>query len=70
MQSLRSFRLFLIILLCLVTPLAIVAADKNKDKSSSTAASAGTPSYELPQPVKEEVDYAMYDRIRDEGLHH
>lgn len=70
MQSLRSFRLFLIILLCLLIPLTVVAGDKNKDKSASTAANAGTPSYELPQPVKEEVDYAMYDRIRDEGLHH
>ena len=70
MQSLRSFRSFLIILVCLMTPLAVVAGDKNKDKSASTAANAGTPSYELPQPVKEEVDYAMYDRIRDEGLHH
>ena len=28
------------------------------------------PSYELPQPAKESLDYNMYQRIRDEGLGH
>ena len=66
-----SFRPCLIVLLCLLSPLAVVAGDKNKDKSSSSAANAGAPpSYEMPQPANEELDYAMYDRIRDEGLHH
>jgi Peptidase family M28 len=27
-------------------------------------------SYEQPQPARETIDYTMYDRIRDEGLHH
>ena len=39
-----SFRPCLIVLLCLLSPLAVVAGDKNKDKSSSNAASAGAPS--------------------------
>ncbi len=68
MQSM--FRSIVVVLLCLLSPLAVVAGDKNnKDKSSSTA-NAGAPSYESPQPAREEIDYAMYDRIRDEGLHH
>jgi carboxypeptidase Q len=70
MQNVRSFRLFVVALLCLLPPVALVAADKNKDKPASNGANAGTPSYEQLQPAKEEIDYAMYDRIRDEGLHH
>ncbi len=38
------------------------------DKSKSTAATQ--PSYELPQPQRETLDYGMYQRIREEGLHH
>jgi len=73
MQSPASFRLNSMLLVCLLAPLALwagdmSAADKNKDKSSSDAASAAA--YEAPQPAKESLDYAMYDRIREEGLHH
>ena len=50
------FRVRFALFLCLVWPLSISAADK--------------PSYELPQPAKENLDYTMYQRIRDEGLTH
>jgi hypothetical protein len=51
--------------LCL--SLALSAADK---KSKEAAGSAAKPSYELPQPAKENLDYGMYQLIRDEGLAH
>jgi hypothetical protein len=54
--------------LCLVVPLSVSAADKNKEKAA--AAQADKLSYELPQPAKENLDYTMYQRIRDEGLTH
>jgi carboxypeptidase Q len=54
--------------LCLVLPLSISAADKNKAKVVATE--TDKPSYELPQPAKENLDYTMYQRIRDEGLAH
>ena len=52
------------VLICLTLPL--LAADKEKTTSPETA----KPSYELPQPAKETIDYTMYQRIRDEGLKH
>jgi carboxypeptidase Q len=70
MQILRTPRLLWILVLCLMAPLAALAADAKKEKPASTAANAGAPSYELAQPAKEELDYAMYDRIREEGLRH
>ena len=70
MQSFRSLRFCLTILICLSAPLALIAADKNKDKSGSKAANASASSYDQPQPARETIDYTMYDRIRDEGLHH
>src|SRR5689334_20008503 len=41
------------------------AADKSK-----TNAAPAKPSYELPQPEHETLDYGMYQRIRQEGLLH
>src|SRR5271166_4699152 len=67
MESLRSFRSHLIVLLCLLAPLALLASDINKEKAEAASAASF---YEAPQPAKENLDYAMYDRIRDEGLHH
>jgi carboxypeptidase Q len=61
------FRLRLALLLCLILPLSIFAADKKKDKP---AAAEDKPSYELAQPAKENLDYTMYQLIRDEGLTH
>ncbi|MGA7566700.1 MAG: M20/M25/M40 family metallo-hydrolase [Terriglobales bacterium] len=51
---------------CLVLALPVSAAAKNK----AAAPDVEKPSYELPQPAKENIDYAMYQRIRDEGLMH
>jgi hypothetical protein len=44
----------------------VFAADKSKAKTSDT----NQPSYELPQPQRETLDYNMYQRIRVEGLEH
>ena len=63
MQSSKA--LCLAVLLALLS-LPLYAADKNK----ANASDAGKPSYELPQPAKESLDYTMYQRIRDEGLSH
>jgi len=64
------YRVRFALLLCFVLPLSIsaAAADKNKEKAAATE--GDKPSYELPQPAKENLDYTMYERIRDEGLTH
>jgi hypothetical protein len=48
--------------------LPISAADKNKNNANT--ADANKPSYELPQPAKENLDLSMYQQIRYEGLAH
>src|SRR5271163_414416 len=40
------------------------------DKAKTKAADAAVPSYEAPQPPTENIDLAMYARIRTEGLQH
>jgi hypothetical protein len=62
------FRVRFVLFLFFVLPLSISAADKNKEKAAPVE--ADQPSYELPQPAKENLDYTMYQRIRDEGLTH
>ena len=52
------------VLLCL-TFSASAADKKSKD---AKAEDASKPSYELAQPATENLDYTMYQRIRDEGL--
>jgi carboxypeptidase Q len=60
----RTFRaLFLFIIFTFA--LSAVAADKSKANTASNQ-----PSYELPQPEHETLDYGMYQRIRVEGLEH
>ncbi|MGA7645371.1 MAG: peptidase M28, partial [Terriglobales bacterium] len=60
------FRIRFALLLCLVLPLSIFAADKNADnKKKEKVSEANKPSYELPQPTKENIDLTMYQRIRD-----
>ncbi len=54
------------LLIYFVLPLS--AADKNKTNANSS--DANRPSYELPQPAKENLDYNMYQQIRIEGLTH
>ena len=66
MRSHRFSTIRLALLLCLVLPLSISAADK-KDKN---AGEADKSSYELSQPARENIDLSMYQRIRDEGLTH
>jgi carboxypeptidase Q len=56
----------LTLLICFVLPVS--AAEKTKSKSNSS--DANTPSYELPQPAKENLDLSMYEQIRIEGLTH
>ena len=58
------FSLFAVVL-CLC--FSVSAAEK---KSKETKTDDGKPSYELPQPATETLDYAMYQRIREEGLSH
>jgi carboxypeptidase Q len=48
--------------------LPLSAADKSKTNANSS--DANKPSYELPQPAKENLDYHMYQQIRIEGLTH
>src|ERR1022692_3729691 len=62
------FRVRFALFLCFVLPLSIAAADKKKAKAA--AAEADQPLYELLQPAKENLDYTMYQRIREEGLTH
>ena len=47
--------------------LPLAAADKKLNQNSSDA---NKPSYELPQPAKENLDLSMYQQIRIEGLTH
>jgi carboxypeptidase Q len=68
MRCQSFFRVRFALLLCFVLPLSIFAADKNKEKAA--AAEADKPSYELPQPAKENIDLTMYQRVRDEGVTH
>ena len=56
------------ITLLIYCALPLSAADKNKTNANSSE--ANKPSYELPQPAKENLDYNMYQQIRIEGLAH
>jgi carboxypeptidase Q len=56
----------LIPLFAIILCLHLSAADKKTKETTTTA----RPSYELPQPATEKLDYTMYQRIRDEGLAH
>ncbi|HXM20519.1 MAG TPA: M28 family peptidase [Terriglobales bacterium] len=66
MRPSKLFSVTVSLLAFLVLPLS--AADKNKTNANSPDASK--PSYELPQPTRENLDYTMYQRIRYEGLVH
>jgi carboxypeptidase Q len=60
--------LFSILAIVLCFSFSVSAAEKKaKDAKADDAAK---PSYEMPQPATETLDYAMYQRIRDEGLQH
>jgi carboxypeptidase Q len=70
MQHKQLLRLLCVLIfsLFLALPLSTVAADKKKPSAESAV--PVKPSYELPQPSSETIDYTMYQRIRDEGLRH
>ncbi|HXY13804.1 MAG TPA: M20/M25/M40 family metallo-hydrolase [Terriglobales bacterium] len=55
-----------VICIILAVCLTVFAAEKKTNTSTDTS----KPSYELPQPAKENLDLTMYQEIRDEGLHH
>ena len=65
MRYSKLFNVTITLLACFALPLS--AADKNK---SNANAETNKPSYELPQPAKENLDYTMYQLIRTEGLTH
>src|SRR6185312_1105099 len=54
-------------LLSILFVVSLFSADKKTVAPTSTSASA---SYDQPQPAREQLDYNMYQRIRDEGLAH
>ena len=57
--------------LCILAVVALVSLTLSAaDKKSTTAPQPAQPSYELPQPAKENLDLTMYQRIREEGLRH
>jgi hypothetical protein len=60
--------LSIILTLLINWALPTAAADKNKTNTNSS--DANKPSYELPQPAKENLDLSMYQQIRIEGLTH
>jgi len=62
----KLFSAALTLLIYFALPLS--AADKSKNNANSS--DANKPSYELPQPAKENLDYSMYQQIRTEGLTH
>jgi carboxypeptidase Q len=64
----RSSKVFCLAVLLALLSLPLYAADKNK--ANANPSDVNKPSYELPQPAKENLDYTMYQRIRDEGIGH
>src|SRR5215471_10341873 len=60
---------FGVLTLFAVTTLALSVFAAQKEKKA-TAKEPERPSYELPQPEKETLDYEMYGRIRNEALTH
>lgn len=61
-------RLFAIVPVLFCLTICSSAADKKSKENAKT--DDNKPSYELPQPATENLDYAMYQRIREEGLAH
>jgi carboxypeptidase Q len=55
---------------CLLAFLVLPLSAAEKNKTNANSPDAGKPSYELPQPAKENLDYTMYQKIRYEGLAH
>jgi len=62
----KWFSVTITLLICFILPLSAV----DKSKTNANSSDANKPSYELPQPAKENLDYNMYQQIRIEGLIH
>jgi len=65
-----SPRKFSAMVVLAVAALSLSVFAAQKDKKAATARDSLRPSYELPQPQKETLDYAMYDSMRDEAINH
>jgi carboxypeptidase Q len=63
-------RRFPALLAVLFVAFSLPMAGAQKNKKESTAKEPPKPSYELPQPDKEALDYTAYDEIRREALAH
>jgi carboxypeptidase Q len=61
-----TFRKLLIFAVATTVAMQLSAADKKSKEGSQPA----KPSYELAQPATENLDFTMYQRVRDEGLGH
>jgi carboxypeptidase Q len=66
MKYAKLFSVTTALLIYFALPLS--AADKSKTNANSSE--SNKPSYELPQPAKENLDLNMYQQIRIEGLTH
>jgi carboxypeptidase Q len=64
----RSPRIFASATILAVLAFSLFAAEK--DKKEAAPKDAARPSYEMPQPEKESLDFAMYQSIRQEALTH
>src|ERR1700757_4007590 len=54
------------IAIALLSCVSLHAAERKADKAGENA----PPSYEVPQPERENLDYQMYQRVREEALAH
>jgi carboxypeptidase Q len=65
-----AFRKFHTSALLLIAGLSFSMFAAQKDRKSAAPGAPARPSYELPQPPTEILDYAMYGTIREEALAH
>ena len=63
-------RRFPVVLAVLIVSFSLSLAAAQKEKKEPVAKEPPKPSYELPQPEKETLDYRAYDEIRHEALAH
>src|ERR1700739_2548912 len=62
-----------LVLLCVVTASLLgshAASSEAAQKKSSSSQASAAPSYEQAQPQRENIDYGMYQLIRDEAIGH
>jgi hypothetical protein len=63
-------RRFPVVLAVVIVSFSLSLAAAQKEKKEPVAKEPPKPSYELPQPEKETLDYKAYDEIRQEALAH